>query len=336
LILYATDVMNAGATALLTAGLCGLVVLAHLLVDSLNPNRNLDANHRLAQMRVEKGDLWVPNTQPAAEPAEGAPDSGWTTDHTVAYGLLVAGLVAFLVPELFRALRGWKVNPEWVPVVAGPGDQPYFYFDEKITSVKGYWKGTPTIQVLNAQELGLTTNTLSGISKADDWGQTIRIGSKESKTGTHTLWARVLLPADTRLENQTLKLRITMAVNYPQLQGNDRWVPDNMTTRPYEKTLQLSSANAGSRFRTSWWGGFLSGACLIVVPSIMLRRLSAAMRKRAQPTRIFVPGEQAEGAEQPAEVEPVEEAGGEQSGTADEGDDRIHEGRRRAEPPPLP
>jgi hypothetical protein len=338
LILYATDVLNAPVTALVTAGLCALVVLAHLLIDTLNPNRDLEANHQLAQMRVEKGDLWKPSDRPGTvERDEDAAGSGWTTSHTVAYALLVLGLLAFLTPELLRVLHGWKLNSDWVPVVAGPGDRVYIYLPHKITSVKGYWRGTPAIEVLNAQEVGLNSATLSGESKADNWGQTITIGSKESKTNTHTLWTYVTLPANARLENQALKLRIGMVVNYPELQGVNQWRPTNFVMPPYETTLRLSSANAGSRYRNSWWGSFLSGAALILVPSILLMRLSSAMRQRAHPTSIFVPGEdQAEEEQQPAEVQPIDGAIQDKPAPTLEEDDRIHEGRPRAEPPPLP
>jgi hypothetical protein len=335
LILYATDVLSAATTMLLTVGLCALTVLAHLLIDSANPNKDLEANQHLAQMRVEKGDLWVPGDRPRnPEMDPAAAGSGWTSSHTTAYAMLALGLVAFLTPEMFRALRGWPVNAEWVPVVAGPGDDPYIYFTDKITSVKGFWKGTPEITVTNAQELGLPNPRLAGTSKVSSWNEKISIGSKESKTSTNTLWARVQLPADNRLEGKTLQLEIKMNVDFPMLQNANTWIPATYHVLPQHKTIRLATQKAGSQYQTWWWSGFLGGAFLMLVPGFVLMRLSKAMRRRAHPTSIFVP-EQAQAQEQVVDVEAVDEqvADGQPAPGAPSA-----EGVRRAvdEPPPLP
>jgi hypothetical protein len=152
-ILYITDTLTAGTTALVTAGLCGLVVLAHALIDLANPNRNLQANRRRAQRRVQQGSLWVRSDRVAATARDASSAGSRSTGSpTVAYALLVLGLLAFVAPELLRLIHGWPVNKEWVPMVAGPGDEPYVYLNDNINSVKSYWRGAaltnrPTVAV---------------------------------------------------------------------------------------------------------------------------------------------------------------------------------------------
>ncbi len=65
LILALTEVLAYSTAAVVAAGVAFAVLLIHLLLDANNPNRDLEANHRLAQARVESGDLWVPrNSNP--------------------------------------------------------------------------------------------------------------------------------------------------------------------------------------------------------------------------------------------------------------------------------
>ena len=188
MILMLTDVLSASAAALAAAATCAVLGLVHLLIDFNNPNRNLESNQQLAQQKVERGDLWIPPGSKADAVSE-APAFGWSTAHAVAYVLFGLGLLALLSPEVLRLLHGWPANAVWYPQVAGPGDDPYIYFPNKITSVKGYWQGNVRAEVLNAAEVGLNAAQIGASSQTDNWGNTIQIGSKESKTSTKTLWA---------------------------------------------------------------------------------------------------------------------------------------------------
>jgi hypothetical protein len=289
LILTLTDVMTSGTAAWTAAGVCGLLALGHWLIDRSNPNRDLALNHQQAQRKVEGGDLWVPSGSKAQPESSEPPRFGWSTKHTVAYVLLGLGLLALASPELLRLAHGWPANKEWYPLADGPGDEPYAYFPNSITSVKGYWQGNATAVVLNANEIGLATPQLRATSQNDQWGETIRIGSKESKTSTKTLWVRVALPADRQLEDKTLTLTVALDVVYPELHGNT-WEP---AKGHYEHTqeIRLGGVGAGSRYKTWWWGGYLGGALLVALSSLLLMRLSTGLRKLAQPTSIFTPGE---------------------------------------------
>jgi hypothetical protein len=306
LILRLTDVVPANTAALAAAAACAVLGLVHLLLDANNPNRHPERNQQAAQQRVERGDLWLPPGSKADPEAE-MPVFGWSTAHTVAYVLFGLGLLAFLSPEILRALHGWPANPQWYPHVAGPGDQPYLYFPDQITSVKGYWRGLGKAQVVNAAEVGLPVADLRIESKQDNWGQSISIGSKESKTSTNTLWLRVLLPNDPLLEGKTLKLNLHLIVVYPALSGiNFDEVHQDFS---HKAEIRLSGAGAGVRYQSWWWGGFVGGVLLVTVSSLLLVRLSSGLRKLAQPTSIFAPGadeEEVPQAEGAAEVLPAD------------------------------
>jgi hypothetical protein len=288
MILMLTDVMLAGTAALAAAATCAVLGLVHLLIDVNNPNRNLESNQQFAQQKVERGDLWVPPGSKAETTPE-MPVFGWSTAHAVAYVLFGLGLLALVSPELLRLMHGWPVNADWYPQVAGPGDQPYVYFPSKITSVKGHWRGVGKAQIVNAAEIGLANSELRIESKQDNWGNSISVGSRESKTSTNTLWLRVVLPNDPNLEGKTLKLNMAINVFYPKLMGNS--FEDVSESYSHTAEIRLSSAGAGGRYKAWWWGGFVGGALLITVSSILLVRLSNGLCKLAQPTSIFVPGQ---------------------------------------------
>jgi len=296
LILALAEVLAYSTAAWAAAAVAVFVLLLHLLIDANNPNRDLEANHRLAQARVESGDLWVPrNSNPNPAEVEALAGSGWSPAHTVAYALLGLGLLAFLFPEALRVVRGWPQNKAWFPIVAGPGDEPYTYFPDKITSVKGYWRGTPQVRVENYQELGLNSPTLRASSKSDNWSGTIRIGSKESKTGSHAPWVKVQLPAG--LEGKTVRLQMDLMVTYPELQGDKQYQDVNKAFQ-HTASIRLGSAKAGERYRYWWWGGMITGMLLLVVSGVLVSRLSSAMRQKALPTEIFVPGQEEQAHEQ--------------------------------------
>jgi hypothetical protein len=346
--LYSTDVLPAGTAALVTAGLCGLLVLAHGLIDLANPNRNLQANRRLAQRRLEQGRLCLVSGRAAATMSETpATAPGSKSGLVLAYALLVLGPLAFLAPELIRLAHGWPVNKEWVPVVVGPGDQPYTYLEHPLTSIKSYWSAAapgeqPTdaatvwsflaqlqgqqsaalgpapyllgvaesvnpvwqnlwfVRVANAEPLSLHTHSVRASSRISSWGilspqgdKVITVHQRDvSRESPSTLWLRVHLPEDAELEGKTLQLDLQMRVLYPQDTGTG-WRESSLQVPAERKTLLLASAHAGRRYQLWWWGGFLVGTCLTVVPGLLLVRLSRNRCQRAHPTRTWVSDEPA-------------------------------------------
>ncbi|HTU18591.1 MAG TPA: hypothetical protein VMG10_11070 [Gemmataceae bacterium] len=287
MILLRSDVLLAGTAALAAAAACAVLGLVHLLIDLNNPNRDLESNQQLAQQKVERGDLWVPPGS-KAEPVVEIPAFGWSPAHVVAYVLFGLGVLAVVSPELLRTMYRWPVNRACYPHIVGPGDAPYIYFPNKITSIKGYWQGNiQQVEVLNAAEVGLESASFSTVTNQDSWDSSISIGSEESKTSSDTLWVRVYLPNDPWLEGKTLKLKMKLIVVYPRLNGNN--VEEVSESYSHTEEIRLSSAEARHSYKIWCWNGFLCGVQLIAVSSLLLVRLSKGLCKLAKPTSIFAP-----------------------------------------------
>jgi hypothetical protein len=301
-ILVLTDVISLTTAALLSAALAVPVVLAHAFIDLLNPNRDLDANRRLGKRLAKQGDLWVTGEleEREAEPV----GAGINAGHFACYALLGAAVLCFLLPVGLRLVAGMRGNANFHPEIAGPGDTPYLYFTDRITSVKGLWSGSPRVTVLNAADLGGLA-AISATANNDNWGNTISVSSKSPTTSTKTLWARLQLPADGRLAGKDVQVRIDMPVTYPQVVGDKRWEPRTQNFS-HTATLRLSSAGAGGVFQGAFWLGFLGGNLLLFLAGGLLPVFTNRFRRQARPTRIFVPDGQGAAADEEDEVEDVE------------------------------
>jgi len=289
-ILVLADVLSYSLGSWILAITAVVTMLIHLTFDAFNPNGNLDANHRLAKDREESGDLWVPN-QPKGEGGVEA-GSGVNVGHYVGYALLGIGVLAFVVPPLLLLAMGAASNPSWNPEVFGPGDEAYVYFDKRITSVKGYWSGSPTVSILNWDTLGIPgpAPVLTGRSKQDSWAGTITISSRGGTTSSPLLYSYVTFPADERLAGKKLQLRINMNVRYPKLMSSNMY-QDTPDTAQYDGSVTLSGVKAGTTYKSVWWLASGVGLLLTVIGGIVLPLASSSFAKKANKTEIFAPDE---------------------------------------------
>jgi hypothetical protein len=278
----------------LAAGWCAGLLLVHLIIDAINPNRDLERNQRLAADRVDRGDMWVPDEQPSEQGEDVG--SGWTSGHAICYLFLLAGVLALLAPDLLRIASGWTINANSVyPEVAGPGDEVKIWFPDRVSSVKGLWNGTATVEVANAAEVSLAGGNLKATTNNATWSQTIRVKSSE-KNSSSRLWVRVQLPPQADLAGKTLQLRMRLNVNYPAMAGGNRWNPAQGAFT-HNTAVKLSAPNSGSQYTTWWWAGMLGGSLLVLVPSALLAVLAGAFRRKALPTQVIVPDSKDEDAE---------------------------------------
>ncbi|MFO0879359.1 MAG: hypothetical protein U0840_18590 [Gemmataceae bacterium] len=289
LILVLTDIMTYG-----TAGVAGAVaalgiLAANALICLGNPNSNCEANRKASRRMEKDGDLWVPEDRQPKEMTETPVGTGVGPGQYLCLGLIGVSAVAFALPFLARVLLGMTSNPGWYPEVAGPGDTPYVYFSEKLSSVKAYWNGNPRVTVLNANDVGGPV-TIGATSKTDSWGNTISVKSSE-KNSSFTPWARLAIPADPRLAGKTLQLQIDMTVNFPKVMGSNTWQQSSQNVTQ-KTTLTLSAPGRGGLYKTSFWAGFVGGCALLFLGAGLLPVFSNAFGKTAHPTDIFVPGGQ--------------------------------------------
>jgi hypothetical protein len=327
-ILVMTDVMTFG-TAAMVAAVCAVPILAaHFLIDASNPNRDRDANRKLARRMEKGGDLWVPEDKQPKELSDKAIGNGLVSGHYISYAMLAGAVALFLLPLGMRLVMGMKSNPGWYPDVAGPGDTPYVYFPDKISAVKGYWSSQPRVTVLNAADVG--NPNVTAAPKQQDWGNKISISSKESKSSSPSLWTRLQLPADGSLAGKTLKLKIDMSVMYPAMMGTNQF---GEQTTMVSKTvdLNLSSSGAGKVYKLSFWLGFIGGTALLLAAGALLPMFSNQFSSQAYETSIFVP----EGRKDPEPPEldddPIPMAGDEPVRDAIRADEDRPRKRRRDE-----
>src|SRR5262249_44624644 len=157
----------------------------HFLVGVSNPNRNTDVNLDVAKGSARAGVLQVCTPGNQVQPDRDLHWHRWSLGHWVCFALMGVGLPAIASPELLRVARGWPLNKDWYPPVVGPGDNAYIYFPNKITTVKGYWRGQAAVRIKNARELNVQ-ETMRAESQNDSWGNTISAKSSE-KSNTKTV-----------------------------------------------------------------------------------------------------------------------------------------------------
>ncbi len=211
----------------------------------------------------------------------------WGVGALSGYALLGVGALAFLWPVVHVATSKVKLNPGWAGEVVGPGDEGTIYFNQSITSVKGYWNASNIqVNVTNAAELALQPPLapITAESSKDNWAGGISVSSKESKTRTQTLYAKVKLPDDERLVGKRLQLRISMNVSYPQLQGSNQFV-NQSGAYSHDVTLELSGRKAGAAYSSAILLGFFLGAGLYSIGGFILAIAAANPVEEARPRR---------------------------------------------------
>jgi hypothetical protein len=270
------------------AGVAGLALAAHALVNRWDPNRDREANRRLAAQRAEAGVLreTAPPDPAAPPPARG----GWSVVNTLAYLLLALAATAFALPEGLRAAGGYPVNSGCWPPVAGPGDTVRVEFPDHITSVKGLWQGQAHVYTLNAREVGLPEDyAIPATSASGSWGGTIRVQSDETKSRS-ALWADLHLPPAPDLAGKKLRLRVDLEARYPAPAPQGDHFTDEKEMFSRTLTLQAApSPEIGAAYNAWWVGGVLAGFVLTLAAGVLLALRAGWQRRKAPPTRLVAP-----------------------------------------------
>jgi hypothetical protein len=263
-------------------GICALIALGHFRLAVNNPNADLEANRKKAEEAVGANTLKLVDPGSKGPPPLSYPQRlgflQWS-----ALVLLGLGLMALASSEAVRLAAGWPLNRDCVPMVAGPGDEVDIYFPDQISSIKGYWKGQPTVSVTNAQELGLAEATLPATSEDDHWGS-VMMGKHVSPKNAQ-LWARVSLPESENLAGETLQMKIALDVAYPAKTGMFGF-QEVRQGFAHATELRLASALAGFMYQVVWWGSLLIGAGLIVLAELFLYRSAKGRKRSALASRV--------------------------------------------------
>jgi hypothetical protein len=286
IILVWADVLSYSLAAIL-GGVCAIPLLAaHFLIDANNPNRNRDRNRKQARRLAKDGDIWVPEDRQPKELSDQPIGTGVFSTHYLCYAMLAGAVLAFFLPVGLKVVTGMKSNADWYPEVAGPGDSPYVYFKDSLSSVKKLWNAQARVTVINPADIGGPI-AINATTNSDNWGNTISVKSSE-KNSYFRPWARLQIPADPRLAGKTLQLQIDMNVTFPKVMGANQWQQQTQAIS-HRTSLTLSSSGAGMLLKMSFWVGFLGGTVLLFLAGGLLPVFSNKFRAQALETSIFVP-----------------------------------------------
>src|SRR5262249_792349 len=97
--------------------------------------------------------------------------------------------------------------------------------------------------VVNAKEVGLAQPNLPATTNSNDWGNTINVSSRESKTSTVSPWVQVRLPAQADLAGKTLRVKLNLHASCPQPMGNDKF---HVVQQRYEEASEIGVGGPGA------------------------------------------------------------------------------------------
>lgn len=266
---------------------CAVAAVALWMTDTADPNRNPEANRQIAEGRVAAGTV----THQPGKLVAGAQELARVPKplfHKMTLAMLAVVLAMAAAPEVVRMVRHWPLNSECYPPVLGPGDQSRIYMTDKIDSIKGYWRGRPSVSLHGegasapkAKEIPLQAKT-----NQNDWGSSISAKSSE-KHSSSTPWVSVTMPDDPSLGGKMVACDVLLDVEYPEVTGSSSFQTVR-TNFNRNLTLQLASTpGAGGSYDGWWWEGTVLGMVLLLVCAVILVKMSRGLQRKANPPRLL-------------------------------------------------
>jgi hypothetical protein len=242
-----------------------------------NPNRDSRANRARAAKELAAGVMHVvsPGKPP---PPSGKPGRLPATEVTALMLVLVAPLTFFSALS-FRA-RGPAVpdNPQLTPAVVSPGDEFACRMTDTRVEGIGKWRGQPTVQVINAKEVGI--QALQARGSDEKWGDEIHVqipkGSRLKNEPIQPL-IQVALPNNADLGGKELRLQVSMNMTYAILHSDQSFVDK---TSAVSSSLSVRVAPAG--YTQGMYQAFmvgLAGGVLALIGGVWLAVLAVSSWK---------------------------------------------------------
>lgn len=257
--------------------LAGLIMVSGVFV---NPNKDMASGQMASSEKVQSGEVGMTKEGSTSTSVDdfSAPEGG----HWTGVILIGAALLAALAPLVLPVISGWSVNDTY-PAVVGPGDETTIYFDQKITSLKSYWRGSVGVTVTNPDEVG-GQHAFSAKTKSSSWGNTI--SGKSVSNETKAMYAEVTVPSSDELAGKAVDLQLNANVSYPIAMGN--MFDDRSGTFSHTQTLKLSSAGSGTTYWQSWIFGQLAALLLVLVGGFFLIATANKLVATANPPNLLV------------------------------------------------
>ena len=188
--------------------------------------------------------------------------------------------------------NGWPLNEETYPPVAGPGDTVRMYMNSKIHSIKGYWRGVPSVSVIDKAGRG-KVYAAPATTNQNDWGHSISAKSSE-KNESSTPYVNATLPDEPTLGGKTVDVSMKLEVTYPEISITGTSFGNEHTELHRQLSIHLAKdALAGAAYDRYWWEGTGIGAGLLLVSGLMLYGAAGSLAAKATPTRALIPAQPA-------------------------------------------
>jgi hypothetical protein len=205
----------------LLSGLAGL----HLFTVFRSPNRDRAANREQARREVAAEVLVL--VRPGDPAAADRTPPALTGKKVVPVALVVLTPLLCLVGIVARGGKpAPPVNPILRPAVVEPGESCNCFVPNLRVEGVGPWRGQPTVQILNAKEVG-APDKLEATGSNDPLGSEVKVYTmRGDRPNNHVLspTIRLSLPKDPALAGKTLQLQVTMNMTYAVLKGSDQFI----------------------------------------------------------------------------------------------------------------
>ncbi|MBS2034117.1 hypothetical protein JST97_03970 [bacterium] len=250
---------------LVLAGLAAAFVMTALK----NPNTDVASHLAAAQKEVQEQKLFVEEAPELAPPRRSNLADLTSGRHPLAVGLLCGGLFLMGLPMLMKMACGWRENAKFFPGVVGPGDSPTYYFDRKISSIKGYWRA----ESIEAQ---LEGKKINASAKDNRWGDSISVKSSE-KDDQETIWLKLSIPDEASLAKKEARLDLKVKFVAPVMSGSSNFREEEGEVAE-SPMLLLSSPGSGALYGKLAWLGVLGGSGLVLLAGYLLVRQAKSLK----------------------------------------------------------
>lgn len=278
-----------GSLALDEAGKVAAVVaafgvLGHVLTALGNPNARPARNLKQVQKETLAGKVEV--VQPGTAPNfDGVPPNLSGLQALCLLALLATPL-AFLAVVWVSERHPTPRNPTLKPIVVGPGDTVSVPLKTSLSSVGGYWRGNPTVKVLNATETG-APNRLAAYSDSDGWGKVLHVKDGKSPLEPIQPWVKVVVPQDPNLGGKSLRLQVALTVSYPVEARKGGNHAEQSSTVQQEVEVHLAEPGAELLHKEAWSSGVGVGLGGCFLGGLGLLILCRLLKAQAKPNQVF-------------------------------------------------
>ena len=281
--LRAGDALPANVATWVMVAACAAVAAFQAGREWLDMNRDLEANRRSAADRIAAGKMQLHTPGQVGAAAAAAASRGLI--QRLALMMLPLALLLAACPELLRIAHGWPLSPEAYPPVVGPADTTRLYMQAKISSIMGYWRGSPhaVLRLPGGQTVDLQATT-----NQNNWGSTIN-AKEDEKDNSTTPWVEVQIPPDAELAGKEVACDVRLDIDYPHVIGSSNFQVQHTFLTRNQIPLKLATMGAGREYKTAWWVGSLLAVLLLLACGALFILAAMALQKSALPAGVFNP-----------------------------------------------